>query len=1115
MPRFRHITNSLVAGEISPRAQGRTELPLYNQACKKLENFVVESSGGATRRAGTQFLTSTNRFDIQAETTDVSHSDKLIPFVFSEDETYVARISQSGGDITMHNVSTGVQTLITSYLDDWDGAADFWEWLEEGDVADVSLYDEMQWAQTGDLLYIVHPDVAPFIIARTATDTFEVRQFYRNGNLDEALPQEEFERWPYRDKNRGATTLTLAAGTHTAGNAVSITSSPAIFHPGMEGAPWKIFKSDNSVGGVAVLKTVGAGPYPTATASFQIVEDLTAVSTVATTHWYESAWSNYRGWPRSITFHDSRLYYGGNTHDPDEIWASGTFNPVHMNQVSLTIPTPELTNDEPFSFNVSSGEPNQIQWLSSGKALSVGTKAREYQVISSKADTILSANAIAIQSETGFGSSNVQPVRMSNKLLFVPKAGQRVREFSFNFDADAYQANDASLLADHMLERSMDLRGVDRDPKIVQIALQQGERSVLWVRDSNRNLYAMSRDIENGVTAWHFHTLGGKFFAHNTNTTRSIALPSADVDQTLDVITILNHGFANGDRIRYQVASGAAITGLVDITMYFIVSATADTFQLSLTSGGAAIDLTGGGSGVSNFTKYEVETPMVDSICVVPSPTGEGDEVWISCLRNNGADTFTNDFQIINCIEKIGVPFKKKDLTDNNTSIDKKPVFVDSAEYQTLGVDDRKRLSFTGFDHLADQAVDILADGIYVSGKTVSFGQNRVNNGDAETGDLTGWEAFVGPTQSSASYVANTTDHTVDFLGGFRDKAFINYVSGNITGLTPGNDYWIKRFSGDNYRFYNNLTDSIHVLLTSTGSGTQVFEELTPADGTGGIPNITFQVNNTLPVSPAGPIADSWDFEIDTATAATNDKQGISQSIAITSSDQNKMMTLRFKHTHQNSTTPVFYACIIDEANQSLCEIESANAGAGVIDDNVKFVLATGVDKQQNEIKFNMIGSAAPTSTLRLCFYTENALGGTAQYYIDDIEIDDIGTIVLDTAAKEVVVGHPYTSTATLPPLSAGSAIGTSIGAVQRLDEVTIKLARTVGGKLGRDETNIDEFFFEPGDLPITALHEMFNGDKTIKFPADYSRETNVTVVQDRGLPMTIVSISSRGKTSD
>lgn len=71
-----------------------------------------------------------------------------------------------------------------------------------------------------------------------------------------------------------------------------------------------------------------------------------------------------------------------------------------------------------------------------------------------------------------------------------------------------------------------------------------------------------------------------------------------------DVVTCPGHGYVDTNKIVFYGDTTPA--GLTEGTVYFVRDATADTFKVAATAGGAAIDLTGtGGSGcvVSSITE--------------------------------------------------------------------------------------------------------------------------------------------------------------------------------------------------------------------------------------------------------------------------------------------------------------------------------------------------------------------------------------------------------------------------------------------------------------------------------------------------------------------------------
>lgn len=65
---------------------------------------------------------------------------------------------------------------------------------------------------------------------------------------------------------------------------------------------------------------------------------------------------------------------------------------------------------------------------------------------------------------------------------------------------------------------------------------------------------------------------------------------------TANAIQSAAHGLVNTDRVMvFNVFAESVPAGLTEGTLYFVVGATTDTFQVSLTSGGAAVDITGQG----------------------------------------------------------------------------------------------------------------------------------------------------------------------------------------------------------------------------------------------------------------------------------------------------------------------------------------------------------------------------------------------------------------------------------------------------------------------------------------------------------------------------------------
>lgn len=84
---------------------------------------------------------------------------------------------------------------------------------------------------------------------------------------------------------------------------------------------------------------------------------------------------------------------------------------------------------------------------------------------------------------------------------------------------------------------------------------------------------------------------------------------STDPTLTNDQFFCVAHGLVDGDRvILFNVFAETLPTGVTEGTVYFVVNSATNTFKVSLTSGGAAIDLTALGGGELFWQKILPET---------------------------------------------------------------------------------------------------------------------------------------------------------------------------------------------------------------------------------------------------------------------------------------------------------------------------------------------------------------------------------------------------------------------------------------------------------------------------------------------------------------------------
>ncbi len=193
------LITSFNSGELSPLLEGRVDVARYYSGCSTLENMVVLPHGGVTKRPGSYYI---------ADTKTHSKVCRLIPFEYSTEQAYIIEVGnlymrfyKDGGQIT--NDDDSIYEVTTEYVED-------------------DLF-ELQYVQSADMMYIVHPDYPPASLTRA-------------DHNDWTLSDITFERGPFLPENDGDTTIT-PSGTS---DSITLTASAATFNANHVGALWQI-----------------------------------------------------------------------------------------------------------------------------------------------------------------------------------------------------------------------------------------------------------------------------------------------------------------------------------------------------------------------------------------------------------------------------------------------------------------------------------------------------------------------------------------------------------------------------------------------------------------------------------------------------------------------------------------------------------------------------------------------------------------------------------------------------------------------------------------------------------------------------------------------------------
>ena len=157
-------------------------------------------------------------------------------------------------------------------------------------------------------------------------------------------------------------------------------------------------------------------------------------------------WSNAKGWPKSATFFQGRLWFGGSLSRPQTLWASKT-NDFFNFDAGTSL------DDEGIDVTLDTDQVNAITAVYSGRHLQIFTTGGEF----SMQDSPITPSKSAVRRETLFGSGAVPPKNIDGAVIFVDRTGKSVREFLFSYNEDSYTAGTVSLLASHLLNAPVDM----------------------------------------------------------------------------------------------------------------------------------------------------------------------------------------------------------------------------------------------------------------------------------------------------------------------------------------------------------------------------------------------------------------------------------------------------------------------------------------------------------------------------------------------------------------------------------------------------------------------------------------------------------------------------------
>lgn len=461
MPRMKELKTNFVGGEQDPLLLQRSDVKAYYNGAQYLRNVIVLPQGGVRSRPGSRYLWTVPEIPVEdgGGISDV----RMFEFQFSTDQTYLFVFHHKA--ITIFRDGAVVATVVTPYVSSELRA----QLTAKGDLISTGI----SVTQSRDTMLVFHQDYQTRQVKRTGSHTSwaislwaykNIQRFdfgdtvYVNG-VDEVQQIVMPNPGTQGDWVAGDTFKLIVEDEKT--DNIQYTTDAADMAVRMQTA---IRRLPNIEAADLIVTYVGT---PTAVATFTVtfsgqngdrpwgsigyekistkqVPTMEIIVTVTGERAGEPAWSDARGWPRCGVFYGGRLWVAGTTFLPNTIWASRAGSQVDFNAKKIDadygiIATTD-TDDVPAFVAIFAGR--HLQFFST---------AAEFYIPISESDAVTPENIVLRRTTSRGCKAGLRVFEVDGATHFIQRRGKALREFIFADVELAYQANNISLLASHLM----------------------------------------------------------------------------------------------------------------------------------------------------------------------------------------------------------------------------------------------------------------------------------------------------------------------------------------------------------------------------------------------------------------------------------------------------------------------------------------------------------------------------------------------------------------------------------------------------------------------------------------------------------------------------------------
>lgn len=536
------------AGEFSPEVSCRDDVDRYNFGAKEITNFIPSPFGGVKRRPGMRFVN---------EAGNMSQKVRLVPFIYNESVSFMLEFGHQyvrvyrkdgliynggspvqvttpyqGGDLFGLKFTQSADTLFICHKNypvktlfrhsDTNWTLSDFQFIEgpfsadntsditvtpngiSGNISITSSSNIFSSGMVGGLIRISQEVLGQTVSWDTKNFNNKPSGVIKcNGDWTMVIG----DTWDgslqvQQSNDNGATWLTVATYNVWTGGA-SITDSGNTGHFCL----LRLYGSARGENGNATLTAtsfiqdgyVKITKYNSATSvngTVQVDRNnyiYSLGSTQPTRLWAIGSWNNDYGYPAVASFYQNRLCFASTRHEPLGFWASNTGDYNRFRVQS------EVQDDDSISVTLVSGHANEVLNMVSMNALLCFTYGSEWRINSGTGRSALTPTTINAAQQSAEGSNNVPPLIINDRMLFITKLGDAVRDFAYDYSYDSYKGTDQTLYSRHLFENH----------KIVDWAYQKSPDEVIWCVRDDGALLSFTYIYDEKIYSWAKHETDG------------------------------------------------------------------------------------------------------------------------------------------------------------------------------------------------------------------------------------------------------------------------------------------------------------------------------------------------------------------------------------------------------------------------------------------------------------------------------------------------------------------------------------------------------------------------------------------------------------------------------